>query len=537
MQNSQYIKDFRFGLDRRKSELTQRPGTLQVLENGFINQGGEVQNRKAFVRTARIANSFGLQPTSSGLYNFGSADLSASHPVNIGTVGTPIYVYYQRLKHPKDLFDGTSNTVAMTAVAFSDQYRGKAVVFATYADGNTYGYYDGTLMYDFVDGNVASWLDTNDKIAQAIEAMIDRTTEYSATRSTNTVQITGPLGQGYDTATNENSTSGTLTALKDSDPTNPIVARQAIGSFEVVAGSASAGTNEITNIEVGAAAGPFVAIISSTDIDWTTSNEITASAIATAINAHTSSPEYTAEANGAVVTIKAAASVGDTPNDFVVRVSAAGNFCVGKAHFQVINAVGAGFSCTGVYISGINILTGTITWASTTAQLATDIVANINTNTTGGTAHGYLACAIGSNIFVSKAVTRSDDAYLPIYFTTNLAAGTSGSGIFEVGSTTGTNALQVVLKVVSTTQGKFQLGAGLFAPRTTWIISATIAGGVPPYLALQWFNAGTYSVVDSTHISVYKNGPINTFQYPVLPPAVYAIATDSLGQTSPRADL
>jgi len=150
-----FLKDFRYGLDTRRMELTQRPGTLEVLTNGFVNQGGEVENRKAFVRTARIADTFGLQPTSSGLYTFGSKDKSASHPLNIGTVAKPIYVNFQRLQHPAVLFSAALYNSALhdiEAVTFSEQFRGKAVVAARFKDGNTFVYYDGSLMRDFTDG-------------------------------------------------------------------------------------------------------------------------------------------------------------------------------------------------------------------------------------------------------------------------------------------------------------------------------------------------------------------------------------------------
>lgn len=184
--NSLFIKDFRFGLDTRKSELTQRPGTLEVLQNGYINQGGEIQNRKAFVRTARIAGTFGLQSTSNGLYTFGSKDLAASHPVNIGTVWIPIYVNYQRLYHPAVLYSALLYDAAkhdMTQVIFSSEFRGKAFVIAKFADGTRYCYYDGTLLNDSVAGKVLAYLaGDNRRIADHMKSQVDALSNYSATR-------------------------------------------------------------------------------------------------------------------------------------------------------------------------------------------------------------------------------------------------------------------------------------------------------------------------------------------------------------------
>jgi hypothetical protein len=43
------ISDFRGGLDARKTALTAPEGTLRILENAVINQGGEIEKRLAFV--------------------------------------------------------------------------------------------------------------------------------------------------------------------------------------------------------------------------------------------------------------------------------------------------------------------------------------------------------------------------------------------------------------------------------------------------------------------------------------------------------
>src|SRR5690606_12334999 len=61
----------------------------------------------------------------------------------------------------------------------------------------------------------------------------------------------------------------------------------------------------LTDIKVGG-----VSIID-TPIQWATSNEATAAAIAAEINSHASSPDYDAEADGAKVTIIAAVGGSD----------------------------------------------------------------------------------------------------------------------------------------------------------------------------------------------------------------------------------
>lgn len=508
---SLFIRDFRLGLDTRRSELTQRPGTLEVLTNGFINQGGEIENRKAFVRTAQIANSFGLQTTSSGLLTFGSANNPGGYPLDIG----PTTVNYQQLKHPQDLFDGTTNVVAMTEVVYSTEYRGKAVVFAKFGSSGTYGYYDGVLMKDFTDGLVMSHLNTNDKIAQAIDAIIDATNDYTSANVTNVDTITGPVGQSYDLTVSDTS-AGTLAALKQSDPIAPSTAKQAIGSFEIVAGSSSAGTNKISQVEVNSV------VITNAAVDWTTSNEVTAGLLAASINTKASTPEYTAEATGAIVTIKATLADGDTPNNYVVKVTAAGNVCVGRVQFQILRSnLGSFANVTGVTIAGVQILTASIPWVSSTSQLATDVAADVNANTTAGTAHGYICCAIGSYLFFSKAVTASSDPYLPIYISTDASG--NGNGVFEVG--TDTTGVGILAALITATGPTYTPAPGGY--NWKWTVTLNVTGGYPPYQEAVWYG-GSVTRIDATHFTVTKYSQ-NTPNNPPLPPAVYCTVKDSVG--------
>lgn len=523
--SSLFLKDFRFGLDTRRMELTQRPGTLEVLTNGFVNQGGEVENRKAFVRTARVADTFGLQPTSSGLYTFGSKDKSANHPLNIGTGGKPIYVNFQRLLHPAVIFNAALYDAAkhdMTAVTFSEQFRGKAVVAARFTDGNTFAYYDGTLMRDFTDGLLMAHLSTNTLLADEIEDMVDRTSDYTAAKASATnVTVTGPLGEVFAVSVSKDTALGTLVAAKISDPTGPTEAQIAVGSFRVISGSSSAGTNKITQVEVNNV------VVTNAAVDWTNSNEFTASLIAASINLKVSAPEYYAEANGSTVTIKSEASVGDAPNNFVVKVTAAGNVCVDKAQFQFIAT--AGYSIDAVYINGANILTAAIAWAtagSTASGMASAVAADINANTTAGTAHGYLACAKGSILSVSRAVTQSNSANLPIYF-----VGTTfspGNGVFEI-DTTNTQITAMTAVLIVTGQSSYGVQGGT---RVTFYLSLSVSGGLAPYLSPVWQGATALTPVTSiggNNYSVTVYGA--TFPNPTLPPHVYAVITDSLGNT------
>jgi hypothetical protein len=78
-------------------------------------------------------------------------------------------------------------------------------------------------------------------------------------------------------------------------------------------GGASGSVNMITVDSVN---------IMSGSVSFTTDLATTAAAVASNINSHTSSPEYTATAVGAVITISAASAAGSDPNGFAVAVTA-----------------------------------------------------------------------------------------------------------------------------------------------------------------------------------------------------------------------
>lgn len=136
------IESFRFGLDARKSEWTQAPGALLTLENAHINPGGEIEKRKGFFRLANnFAGTFGIEVVDVGLVTFGS-----------GAAPTlPPGVTYIKVTHPA-LLQGFSGAVfsatyhALVSIPFSVNFNGRPFIAATFADGNTFFYYDYTVL-------------------------------------------------------------------------------------------------------------------------------------------------------------------------------------------------------------------------------------------------------------------------------------------------------------------------------------------------------------------------------------------------------
>lgn len=262
------IKNFKFGLDARKSEVEAQAGTLVELTNAHINQGGEVEKRKAFVRTAVSASAFGAQPTASGIATFGSDADPGGWAAVSATVGKT--VYYQRLQHPAVLAGTVYNASlhAMDRVVFSDTFGGYAFVVAKFADGYTFAYYNGTLVPDFVAGLVLPYLaGSNTLIATHMMGAVNNTENYTATNpAPGIIDIDGPVGQDYSIAHSTTSALGTVTG-----PTNTVTAvkavagASAVGSFTITGGTdngvaLAAGTANVVRTASNATAGDWVQV-------------------------------------------------------------------------------------------------------------------------------------------------------------------------------------------------------------------------------------------------------------------------------------
>ena len=133
------IEDFRQGLDTRKDRAASPPGSLQKLTNGHITRGGEIEKRKAWVAKYALpaGKTFGFAGANGVLYCFGS----------VAPPGVPAGVTYQRLVHPA--------ASAMTGIADIEFYNGLPFVSATYANGDTLSFYNGTRVTDFDAGSGA----------------------------------------------------------------------------------------------------------------------------------------------------------------------------------------------------------------------------------------------------------------------------------------------------------------------------------------------------------------------------------------------
>lgn len=123
------IDDWRGGLDHRRLPAVASPTTLRTLTNAHINEGGEIEKRKAFVHYVDASLTFGLASANGQLYVFGS-DPS---PLPAGSV-----LQYQQLV--------TGTGVKIDAVEDWDLFDGKLYVVGLGSDLNYYHFYDGVLV-------------------------------------------------------------------------------------------------------------------------------------------------------------------------------------------------------------------------------------------------------------------------------------------------------------------------------------------------------------------------------------------------------
>jgi hypothetical protein len=156
------LSNFKYGLDARRSELTSQPGTLAICENAFVNQGGELEKRKAlrsnYVMAGRYTSNlmvdgglvvFDSVPTPNGWNAWVPGAATQSFDTNY----YPPRIY-MRLTSP---FGGD-----LTSVVHSCSFGGRPFVIADFLNSSgsrRFCFYDGTVVEDSYVGIV--YTDTN----------------------------------------------------------------------------------------------------------------------------------------------------------------------------------------------------------------------------------------------------------------------------------------------------------------------------------------------------------------------------------------
>lgn len=301
-------------MDRTRPQAVGANGGLWTLKNGHITRGGDIEGRKKFVSTYTLpSGTFGLAQIRGQLFTFGSDDLAASVPVG---------VQYQRLQAP--------STPSMTAVLDVDAFDGALYVIAEYDDGNVYHFYNGTRVSDW--DTIAAGIGAFSTLAENLADKIDTNAAVSASAFGDVITLTARTAGTaftYAKATTDNGGTAdqdiTLTEVQANVAYSAEV--RATATIEITGGTSSPGTNTVATVLADG-----VALISSA-VDWVTSNDATAVALAAAITDGAGTHGYTAEAAGAVVTItETAESDPSTVNGDIVAVGVSGDVTVSKTN-------------------------------------------------------------------------------------------------------------------------------------------------------------------------------------------------------------
>lgn len=298
------IEDFKFGMDRRRERISGIPGTLWTGKNVHITRGGDIQRTKKFVsRFTLPAGSHGLATLGEQLYVFDETDLSATMPAGVN---------FQRLQHPA--------SGVMTRILDAKPFDGLMYAIAEFDDGSVYHYYNGSRVtgWDTVAAATMSFNITARVLADKLSE--DGAIEAEAYGSTILITATTP-GTAF-TIAKATADAATGTSVNDQDITlteeqanvAAVAEVRATGTVTVTGGTTFTGVNVIDDITVDGTS------LLAAPVSWVSSNSATAAALVTAINNSAETSGYTATSVGAVVTIKAAAGTGATPNGFVVAV-------------------------------------------------------------------------------------------------------------------------------------------------------------------------------------------------------------------------
>lgn len=341
-----WVRELTGGLDTRRMAATTSGGVLIKGEDGHINSGGEFEKRPAFVSSFTLPEgTVGLARDITGLLVFGHT---------AAPVGVPAGVSYQRLEHP------TTSALALDRVLSYDLYGSKVYAVGQFEDGSIHHYYDGVNVTDWFDGRARASFDVT---AGAVTAATSATGSFEVTGGTSgggnqitSVKIdgvdilTGPIAHTGNNSTTASAIASAINSLASTPDYSAAAVGQTVNVTAVATGTAANGktivivdggdatTGNIVNMAGGAAASTStvsnitvngVAIINA-PVLWTTSNEATAAAIASAINSFTSSPDYDATAVGDQVNI-IAEDAGTAPNGFSVVVSVADGLVVDPA--------------------------------------------------------------------------------------------------------------------------------------------------------------------------------------------------------------
>ncbi|WP_048647499.1 hypothetical protein [Nitratireductor soli] len=227
----------------------------------------------------------------------------------------------------------TDTMLELIDVPSFDLYAGKIYAVAVFSDGSRHHFYDGVRVEDWFDGRARVGF----RVVGGVES----------------------------------------------------AALSAEGSFAITAGTL-AGGNEVSSVTVNSVE------IMSAAVAHTGDNDTTAAAIAANINAHTSTPNYTASATTNTVTI-IAADAGAAANGYVVLPTPGGDVEINDIVNMAGGADDATSMVTSIQVAGVEALAGTVDWSTNNTTAAEAIAASINSAVS---TPDYSAITIDDNVVI-----------------------------------------------------------------------------------------------------------------------------------------
>jgi hypothetical protein len=390
-----YLADFKFGMDRRRLRATGIPGTLWTAKNSVITRGGDLEAAKRFVPTYTLpaGQTFGLAEVRGSLWTFGSAP----------SVATPLGINYMQLSAPSG--------ANMVRVLDARAANGKLYVIASYADGNTFHFYDGSRITDW--DAVADGGFTFAVLADYMASLINGDANVSAASVSNTVVITARVPGTAFTISKSTSNNGSVSdqdiTLTTRQANVPVIA-EVLSSTAITFNSGTAGT--ITSLTING-----VQLLSA-PVVYAGSINATVTALAQGILNHLSTPNYTAAAVGNVVTISAAPGTGAGPNGFSVIVTATGDLNISAPNMDGGVTAQAGVA---------QVVSGTFIGTPEGADLFTVTINGVNYSSTGRASATGTSAFVGSKRVFSTAGSLIEFSALNAFndfHSTGLANGT-----------------------------------------------------------------------------------------------------------------
>lgn len=504
------LKEFNRGLDARNFMLAQPAGTLLQLNNAHVTPGGEIEKRKKFLKVTLPAGTFGGQEAPAGIYVFGSG-------TDPGVTSPFIYL---RCQHPAVLAGETyaAGSHAMAAVITSCLFGNTPFAVCKFADNTVWAYYNGALISDFTAGLVLAYMNTNAKIATTIKNLLTSTASYAnsviSVADDKIVDIIGPEGVSYALSTQNTSAAGTLSAALTDAGLPAVPGVQASAQFSIIAALNPAGSVAISQIGVYQSDGTtLVANLLSASVPYNTSINQTASDVVTAINAYTGTSGFFAQANATLITIYKIAT-GTATNTYILKITtnlntaSYGALCIGKCAIGFSGSTGTGAN-TGIATmtaNGVDLIGGTVVGNASLTTFLQTLCTTINGRSA---TTGYVACLLGSTVFIAKQITRSDDAAITIA----ISAGSASTSLVY-GDVTPTGAVITLDNATNTTNSSIDH-------------YVTTSGGSVPFYNWQ-LNGGTYNWASTNPSVVNIAGAANppyTFNWLITNLVAYLVRT------------